>query len=112
MIEELKLVHEAEIVDGVPRFTVNKPVENSNKEELVEILGDYEQYEICWATNYEIDCFKVLKRPEGYFIVPFGKVADGPDYEDAPIGPFPTNKLAEAEAIKRLKLEKEQNQEN
>ncbi len=104
MIEEYT---ETEYIQGIPRFSVHSSIVKLQREtddtgELLEVLGDYERYSMGWASNHEIDCVKVVKRKEGFFIIPFGKVPDGYKYEDNPIGPFVSSNLALQEAIFRL----------
>jgi hypothetical protein len=101
---EAAKMHTGTLSDEIRRYTINCETANQNTGEALEILGDYEQYLLCWGGNTDTDCFKVVRRPDGYYIIPFGKEPDGFVYEEFPSGPYATNTTAEQEAISRLKI--------
>ncbi len=75
-------------------------------EKVVEVLGEYEAYQAGWVANFEIDCARVVRRADGYYVIPFGEEPDGFYYEDEGIGPFPTKAEAHRQAEMLLEEEK------
>jgi hypothetical protein len=68
-----------------------------------EAISNYENYLFCWEGNREIDCFKVVKKEDGYYLSRLGIQPRGEYFHELPAGPFASTTAAENEAISLLK---------
>ncbi len=71
---------------------------SSNEAVTMGVMGDIEQYRMCWTSSAGVNCVRLVKCVKGFYIIPFGCDPEGHDYEDSPYGPYATLDEAKKEA--------------
>ena len=102
MKKELIRKSKREDVLGRNFYTHSSQATTMENEEVLAILGDYALYQSNWAANYPLNCARIIKSGESYFVTLFGSEPDGLDYEDDRIGPFSTSAEAVQSALQEL----------
>ncbi len=70
---------------------------HTSSDEVVEILGEYNDYLMDAFHLLDSNCARVLHRADGYYVIPFGRMC-GQDYEDSAMGPYSSLEEAREEA--------------